>query len=223
MPEWVWLDSVQQYRDLETGRFLSGETAREWGHLAADASENVISEMSNMLLDGRLNLRDWTLLMRDEIKDAHIQQYLLGRGGIEHMGQADWGSIGGMLSGQYRFLDRFAASIAAGEVTPGDIVRRALMYANAAREAYFRAHARALNMPRLPDYPGSGNTVCLTNCRCDWDIRTIRDRQGNVLRWECYWRLRPAEHCTSDEVDAQGRPRGCIQRAQLWNPLVIEA
>jgi hypothetical protein len=32
-----------------------------------------------------------------------------------------------------------------------------------------------------------------------------------------------AEHCTSDELDAEGRPRGCIERAKLWNPLVIEA
>jgi hypothetical protein len=220
VPEWVWLAAHNQYRDLETGRWLSFAQARQWSTEAAEVSGDAIAGLAELLNTDRLSVHDWTLLMRDEIKDTYVQEYLLGRGGVDQMTRQDWGSIGGMLQEQYRYLDRFARQIADGEVSPGRIVQRARMYANSAREAYYRAHERALGMPPLPDRPGSGNTVCKTNCKCDWDIEAIREN-GRVVRWECYWRLRPAEHCTSDEVDAQGRPLGCIQRAALWNPLVL--
>lgn len=224
MPKWIWLDEYQRYRDLETGRWVGASQIREWGSLAADASSHALAELADMLNDGRLNTHDWTLLMRDEIKDVYIQQYVLGKGGLDQMTQADWGSLGGMLREQYRYLDRFAVQIAAGQVAPGQIVQRSRMYGNSAREAHSRAHERALGMPPLPDHPGSGNTLCLTNCRCYWNIEPVRDRGGNVTSWRCTWMLTLAEHCTAPgQFDAQGRPIGCIQRADLWNPLILEA
>ena len=223
MPEWVWLDSSHRYHDLTSGRFVSAEQVRDWSHAAADASGDAATEFARMLDGGQLTLGDWQTVMREEIKDAYVEQYLLGIGGLDNMTQQTWGSVGGMLAEQYHYLDGFAREIATGRLTEGQIARRARMYTNSAVEARSRAHARALGMPELPDYPGSGNTVCMTACRCAWEIEEVKDDTGNVVRWNCIWQLNPAEHCTSDESDAQGRPRGCIQRAALWNPLVIEA
>jgi hypothetical protein len=221
MPDWGWEEGTNRYRDLETGRFVSAAQVREWGAMAAEASGDLVAELSVMVVEGQLNVADWTLLMRDEIKDAYIQQYVFGRGGLDQMTQVDWGRIGGMLREQYLYLNRFAAEIATGKLTAAQVAHRARMYSRSAREAYGRALENAQGMPRLPDYPGAGNTICLTNCMCQWEIE--KEVVDGKTRWLAYWRLNPAEHCSSPLTDAQGRPMGCVQRAALWNPLVLEA
>ncbi len=144
MPEWRWSDAAHNYRDLETGRWVSGVQVRSWSAAASKASGEAVTSMADMLADGRLNVRDWTLLMRDELKDVYIQQYVLARGGLEQMTQRDWGSIGAMLGrDQYAYLDKFAREIADGKVSPAQIKRRAAMYVRSSSEAFERASARA--------------------------------------------------------------------------------
>jgi hypothetical protein len=116
------------------------------------------------------------------------------------MTQADWGSIGGMLKEQYKYLDGFANDIASGDMTEAQIAARAQMYINSAREGRERAREKSAlkadydevywevngalencggciefnqmswqlieDNPYKEAYPGSGDTVCLTNCGC---------------------------------------------------------
>ncbi len=142
MPNWGWAEGTNRYRNLDTGRFVSAAQVRGWGAEAIDAGGLATNGFAEMVVDGRLNVRDWTLLMRDEIKDEYIQQYILGRGGLERMTQADWGSIGGSLKEQFVYLRRFSQQIASGELTVGQIQHRSRMYVNSAREAYSRAQGR---------------------------------------------------------------------------------
>ena len=137
---WGW--DGRRYRNLETGRYVSAAQVREWSSLAIGTSSDAMGDLSGLLNEGQLNTHDWTLLMRDEVKDAYIQEYVLGRGGLDQMTQADWGSIGGALREQYRYLDNFARQIADGSVTPAQIAARARMYAKSAREAFERAQRR---------------------------------------------------------------------------------
>ena len=102
----------------------------------------VVDVLAGYAAQGVLNAGDFGALFREEIKKEYIRQYLLGIGGRDQMTAADWGSIGGMLREQYRFLDGFLAEIAAGNLTEAQIMARARMYINSAREAYERAHGR---------------------------------------------------------------------------------
>jgi hypothetical protein len=79
------------------------------------------------------------------------------------------------------------------------------MYPRSAREARERANARAWGVPKLPAYPGDGQSECLVNCRCFWSIKETRDG------WEATWALTPAEHCAT-----------CVENSQKWNPLVVK-
>lgn len=221
---WNWLKRLGQFIHSVTRRILSRPAQRELSELDLDANQDRVADLAHALAEDAITVGEWEAAMREEIKTAYIEQYLLGRGGLGQMTQADWGSIGGMLgSDQYRFLNRFAAEIAAGELSEAQIIARARMYIASSKEAFERANARARGVPgeQLPAYPGDGSTICLTNCKCFWNHRRIEER-GRTLRWESTWTLRPAEHCTSGDVDARGRPLGCIQRAQLWAPYVIE-
>lgn len=173
MPKWAWVEEQARYRDLETGRFVSGAQVQEWGSLALDASSDAVAELADMLNERQLNVHDWTLLMRDEIKDSYIQEYLFGKGGLEQMTQADWGSIGGMLAEQYRYLDNFARQIADGTVTESQIVARARMYARSAKESFARAQRhvamdRGMTQVKWVLHPAEHCRDCIAFAGLNW-------------------------------------------------------
>lgn len=192
---WGWDPTAKRYRDLDTGRFMLRSEVLAWVEESLDASTVATDQLAQFVIDGVVSPADFGLLMRQELKEEYIRQYLLGIGGRAQMTPADWGSIGGMLADQYRYLDRFVDEIATGELPPGSLLLRVRMYANSAREAYERAHlknANALGMVEenwvLGDaehcsdcvafagmgwqpigtfpFPGEGATECLTNCKC---------------------------------------------------------
>lgn len=207
MPSWVWLPELLRYRDLETGQFVSADQVRAWSYAAIDAANNAVAEATTQLTTGLLNVGDWETIIRQELKDAYIQDYVLGRGGLGQMTQADWGSVGGMLSDQYRHLDDFAAEIANGELTAAQIQARTEMYFESATEAYERANARSWGVPvdKLPAMPGDGSTQCITNCRCAWEF------EETETGWNCYWKVDPDAESCSD----------CLARGGEWNPYFI--
>lgn len=91
------------------------------------------------------------------------------------------------------------------------IAARSRMYISSAREAFERANARAHGAPDLPAYPGDGQTVCLTNCRCNWRIEEVYDDEGNLAGWNCYWEIdAAAENCPD-----------CQANHSKWYPLFL--
>ena len=139
---WQWDTGAQRYRDSDTGRFMPGERVREFVQQSITGTDNAVGGLIDLLADGKLAPKDFGDVFKREIKDEYIRQYVLGRGGLEQMTQADWGSIGGMLKEQYGYLPGFIDDIAEGKLTPGQIRVRAGMYINSAREGYERAVAR---------------------------------------------------------------------------------
>lgn len=142
MPDWRWDGAINRYRDLDSGRFLSREKALTWVDASIRASDGFGDTMAGLVSNGRIAPFDWLAGFRQELKEEHIRQYLLGRGGLEQMTQADWGSVGGMLREQYRYLDGFYREILDGNLSEAQIAARCRMYTNSAREAFERAQAR---------------------------------------------------------------------------------
>jgi hypothetical protein len=194
-----WDELVGRYRD-KGGRFVGRDTVYAYVNQSLNISSNVSQALSSWVYDGNISVNDWKLAMRAEIKDEYIRQYLSFAGGRYNMTQADWGSIGGMLKEQYKYLDGFANDIASGDMTEAQIAARAQMYINSAREGRERAREKSAlkadydevywevngalencggciefnqmswqlieDNPYKEAYPGSGDTVCLTNCGC---------------------------------------------------------
>lgn len=114
---WIWLPELKRYRDLPTGQFASADQVQAWVLDSMKASSVATDALSSMVSNRQVNLQGWTRAMREETKGETIRQYILGRGGLEQMTQVDYGSIGGMLARDYRFLDSFANDIAAGNLS----------------------------------------------------------------------------------------------------------
>jgi hypothetical protein len=197
---WGWDRNAKRYRDTDSGRFMPRADVLNLVQRSVDASGVAADQLASFVAGGNLSPADFAALFREEIKREYIRQYLLGIGGRQQMTAADWGSIGGMLREQYGHLPGFVDAIASGELSEAQIMARARMYINSAREAYERAHARnaeALGMTEeswnlgaaehCPDClafaamgwqpigtfpePGAGATVCLTNCQCTKSYR----------------------------------------------------
>ena len=95
------------YRDTETGRFLSRAALGDMLDEFIDTSAAPVEALANLVAQGDIAVADWREAFRRQIKDHYIDAYLLGIGGREQMTQADWGSVGGMIGEQYRYLEGF--------------------------------------------------------------------------------------------------------------------
>lgn len=206
---WRYDTSMKRYRNLQTGQTMSSEDVARLVDQSVSASGDIVADLARLAANGQLNRTDFERRMREQIKLDYIRQGVIGRGGRAQMTQADWGSIGGQLSRQYVYLQRFAAELELGGISEGQAVVRAKMYSASSRQAFERLKARAAGAD-LPQYPGDGRTACMTNCKCHWDIRDVRDDNGNIIGYDCYWTLDEAEHC----VD-------CLRNAREWAPYPI--
>jgi len=116
---WRWNEKAKRYQNSSTGKFLAQKRVKGYVEESIAASSNVTETLAAMVRGDppKLSSLAWKDAMRQEIKDEYIRQYLLGRGGLSQMTQADWGSVGGMLKRQYSYLDRFGNEVDLGKLS----------------------------------------------------------------------------------------------------------
>jgi hypothetical protein len=131
------------YRDVETGRLISRAEVRVRVDRTIQENQKIVITLAAQVAEGSISEEQWLGAMKREIKDAYITLYLAGIGGIDQMSPADWGSVGGMLKEQYKWLESFYESIIAGDLTESVIANRSRMYINSSREAFNRAALRS--------------------------------------------------------------------------------
>jgi len=192
MPDWRWDPGAGRYRDAR-GRFFSRAAALADVDQSIQLSSNVVRDLAGMVANGKISSTDWLDLMRNEVKDEFIRQYLDGVGGRAMMTPQNWGDLGYQIGRQYNYLNRFANDLEG--LSEAQIQARAQLYSNASRQAYWKAKERVaqrigvtyerwvLGIAEHCDdciardargwvpfgtwgQPGDGTTQCLTNCKC---------------------------------------------------------
>lgn len=153
----------------------------------------------NNLYSGAMSPSAFVTAMRMEIKRTTMMEYMLGRGGVNAMTNADYTRIGNILKPQYRYLNTFVTQVMDGEVTQARALQRAGMYIDATRAANSRGNSAAWDV-NLPAYPGLH-----PGCACELDFQNREDAV------HVYWRTRSANSCPD-----------CEGYESDWNPLVIE-
>lgn len=201
--DFVWVKNAKRYRELATGRFLSFKTIQDLRDAFVDTQYGFIDDLTAQLADGDRTLRSWESELWNRIKIAFDAEYLAGRGGRNAMEQADRTALARLRKIQREFLRGFADEIADGGLSEKQIAARAKLYINSSRQAFERGKARSHAL-RLPAYPADGSSECQANDRCYWRIEEKTDR------WNCYWTLSIAEHCST-----------CKDRGVQWAPYVV--
>lgn len=128
-----WVKNAARYRDKKTKSFVKVNDVRKWADESIEATQQVVIDASQ---NANADPQGWRDTMRDEIKGEYIRQYLAGKGGRNNMTQADWGSVGGMIADQYRYLGDFYDEVRTGDLSDAAIAARSAMYINSAREAF---------------------------------------------------------------------------------------
>lgn len=93
--------------------------------------------LSQRLRNGSLSLSAWRTEMREMLKNVHIYNAAIAKGGFAQMTAEDYGRVGQIVRGEYGFLEGFARDLASGrQALDGRFTERAKQYAQAGRKTY---------------------------------------------------------------------------------------
>lgn len=151
--------------------------------------QDEVRTLSDQLSSGDIDLDQWHDGMKQTLRDSYALN--LRAGSDTPVKYTEYLKLGTPLQKQYRFLEQFKADIASGATTGKALMERALLYALAGVEMYWRQITKGTN---LPDYPPEH-----PRCECEW----VDNGDGT---WT--WQLGDTDtHCPV-----------CIEYSQKWNP-----
>jgi hypothetical protein len=202
----VWNAGTARYHDPSRGYQIIGfEQAREVVDAEIAISGRRMQQYGRELANGIIDINQWRDFMAAEIKLNHFINYAAGKGGFQHLTEADYKKIQKEVRRQYKYLERFARFLDAAPERaqrPG-FLARVQMYAEAGRDTYEEAkraahvaagykwernilHARESCSGCLAEWRKGwqaigtitriGGRICLSRCRCTLEYRKTKPR-----------------------------------------------
>lgn len=160
-----------RYRDTATGRYVSARAVRaELDRFVDSAGRGAARGLMEQLRTGDISLAEWQTAMARAVKNINYAAVAAASGGVENMTAVERGRAGAIIRDQYKYLRNFAADIESGaQPLDGRAMRRAEMYMQAGREAYYdqkraghaAAHPGDILMVRSHRHPGDSCTDCI--------------------------------------------------------------
>ena len=203
--DWEWNDRTKRFRNLVTGVNITDNRRIGIRDEYIQKQLPAIRRLVNQLRDGEITVQEYLLFIRRQIKKTYLGEWMLSRGGVNAMTSDDVRGVGIHVQRQYQFLQNFVEQVRNGELSVAQIRSRTEMYIHSATQAYERGQASSFGID-LPEYPGDGNQICLSRCKCRWEIV---EQETEI---HAHWLVNiAAEHCES-----------CRQNTAKWNPYIIE-
>lgn len=203
---WTWDRARRVYRSTFLRLPIRNRRLLRWRDQFIGINTQDVAAITDEMINGEITRQTWERLMRENIANNMTGLYAFGRGGQNMMLPSDKQSLRDMISAQNDFLRQFSVAIRDGQLSPAQVRMRARMYMGAGTQGYSYAKSRTFGSPILPQYPGDGQTRCLSNCQChlEYDYQEF-----DVL---VFWVLGRAEHCPD-----------CVALAASWSPLRLES
>ena len=134
-----------------------------------------VNALAERMFTGDVTLGSWEEAMKKMIRELHTSTAAIGKGGWDQMTPADWGRLGPVLKGQYKYLHGFAQYVEENKDTVSlkAIQARARMYGNAGAFSSIVVQAGDVISKKLPWLPKDGSTECLVNCKCFWKLDIV--------------------------------------------------
>lgn len=199
----LYIDDLHNWRNLRTGRMVSGAVIQAEVEAHTVASQNLLEELTRRLFSGEIDTARWKMATASELKNAHIAYSMFGAGGRDNMTQASWGRVGGTLKDEFKWLQSFADDIATKNISEAQALARVKQYGNSASQSYWREYcaeqsteANDPDLPLLTHRPRDGGTQCRGNCNCEI---VVTDGQA-------HWQMNAGENCDDCQGLSDGGP-----------------
>lgn len=169
-----WDPSTGRYRDAK-GHFVPRELVRKSLDRIAAASGQRMRVMGQQLAKGSVEIADFHIAMRAEVKSALINNGAAAKGGYAQLTQSDYGRIGNEVKRHYTALDRFVQELYAGTVAPNTkgFLARIQLYFNTARTFYYKLDREAQEAAGMTEernllHPAEHCAECLAMSDMGW-------------------------------------------------------
>jgi hypothetical protein len=166
-----------------------------------------LASLSQRLLNGEFRLDQWQEEFGQTVKDLTLQQYILGRGGVNSVTNSNLDHVQKLVDFELDKLMGFAADIKGQRMKTTAVIRRSKMYGAHSKKAYWDGRNAAMlaagkthHINRL--FPGEsckecveisergpipigsakqiGDRLCLFNCNCEWEYVTLEEAQEQM-------------------------------------------
>jgi hypothetical protein len=134
--QWSYDQKSGRYKD-ERGRFLSEKSVQALVDGRIDKLDAQLRRFTRMLADGSITLDQWQGSVREAIKAAHLQAAIIGHGGRDGMGSAEYGRVGQRLRQEYAFLQGFARDLLDQRISAPMALARIGLYAQSVRGSFW--------------------------------------------------------------------------------------
>lgn len=171
-----WLYDPDQHRYYRDGVVVPiRELVRTRDQFAA-AQQALLRALGEQLDAGTISITEWETQFRAIAAETLTALHMFGAGGeamvrdrpihIIRLIQA--------LERQIPYANEFVRQVRTGEIETTAIAARSELYVGAGITAYEQARSDDWGIT-LPFYPADGDTECLANCRCSWELSTSLD------------------------------------------------
>jgi len=134
--DWSYDPISGRYR-RPLGQFMSEKAVSALIDGRIDKLSENLRRYTRMLVDGSVTIDQWQGSVREALKTAHIQATVLGNGGRDRLGAAEYGRIGQRLRSEYAYLQKFARDLLDGRVSAPMALARVQLYAESVRGSYW--------------------------------------------------------------------------------------
>lgn len=152
LPGYRFNTRAGRYVSQATGRFVSRQSIVNLLDSHVNGAEERLTRLVTAYSEGNVSSSVFAEQMRTELKRIHLQARALGAGGWDRMTQADYGSVGGRLRGDYMRIEQLARDIANEDATLPQALNRVRGYVGNARTGYWEAQENRLQ-------PRAGNVM----------------------------------------------------------------
>lgn len=173
-PKQIGWDDVRGCYTDSRGRAVSWVQVRGVFDSVLERSGERMKALTRALREGTLDLDGFRVQMAAEVKRVHLQAVAMSKGGWLGMSQADYGRAGLAIREEYAYLRRFVSEIASGrQRLDGTLSARAVLYAEAARRTFQKAHQKAMAVRGAAEEanvlgPADHCPQCLEQQRLGW-------------------------------------------------------
>lgn len=224
MKEFEFDPKTQRYRITKgagKGQFIPYDAIATLTEQYIDQSKIEIDDLTNRLLNRSISVGDWEREVAQELKDAHINSFSLGHGGIGRLGEAERSKISGRLLEEYRYLRSFSEDISSGKLSEAKILDRSSMYVESLHRSFelgrelshaqsgYAEEKRIRNTSEscqdCIDYESQGwqpigtlpppgsECQCRSRCRCHKEYRRAESHTSRILQKNGWLKQRSRE------------------------------